>query len=153
MAEIINVEENVSVRMNFHKIEEMRTSNFETWLSCSLEIKSKTINCMIGQDRSFSLNLYEVNNLIKKIKNILDSFSSKKDYSFEFTNYECNFEIRMDNVIVDDVIEVEIWINWGNYTNGEEGGYDLGIRFVVQKEMLQVFGDSLNEEILCVLKR
>ncbi len=153
MAELINIEENVSIRMNLYKIEEMRESDFETWISCSLKIKSKTINCVIGQNNNFMLNVYELNNFIKEIKKILDCFANKKEYSFIFSNYEYNFEIKMDNVIVDEVIEIEIWINWGNYTNGEEGGYDIGIRFIVQKEMLQNFSDSFNEEIIRVLKR
>lgn len=40
----------------------------ELWISCSLKIKSKTINCVIGKN-------------------------------------------KMDNVNVDKVIEIEIWIN------------------------------------------
>lgn len=153
MAELINIEENISIRMNLYAVEEMRELDYETWISCSLEIKSKTINCVIGQDNNFMLNVYELSRFIKEIKNILDCFVNKKEYSFDFSNYEYNFEIKMDNVIMDEVIEIEIWINWGNYTNGEEVGYDIGIRFIVQKEMLQKFSDSLNEETIRVLKR
>lgn len=153
MAELVNIEENISIRLKLFEIEEMRESDYETWISCSLEIKSKTINCLIGQDNNFMLNVYELSNFIKEIKNTLDCFVNKKEYAFIFSNYEYNFEIKMDNVIVDEVIEIEMWINWGNYTNGKEGGYDIGIRFIVQKEMLQKFSDSFNEELLRVLKK
>lgn len=153
MAELINIEDNISIKMNLYEIMEMGESDYETWISCSLKIKSKTINCVIGQNNSFMLNVYELNNFIREIRNILNCFVNTREYSFDFSNYEYNFEIKMDNVIVDKVIEIEIWINWGNYTNGKEGGYDIGIRFIVEYEVLQKFSDSINEEMIRVLKK
>lgn len=56
----------------------------------------------------------------------------------------------MCTVVVDEVIEVEVWINWANYTNSKDIGYDVGIRFVANMEELQLFVNSFNEEMNCL---
>ena len=52
--------------------------------------------------------------------------------------------------IIDSIIEVEAWINWGNYTSGKEVGYDIGMRFVTDMERIILFLGALNEEIKCL---
>lgn len=153
MAELFNVERNIRIKTELSEVEEVRESDCETWVSGSLEIESKTFHCGIGHEHNFMLNIFEIKNFMCEIQNMLDCLRSKKEYSFHFSNYEYNFEIKMDSVVADEVVEVELWINWGNYTNGEEAGYDIGIRFIVQREVLQKFYNSCNEEIHRVLKK
>lgn len=147
MAKLSNLEENVVVKLCLKNVAEEKGNEYETWINCELKIETTAINCMMGQNNDFTLNKYELLNFVKHVEEILHSIKSKKEYSFDFSNYEYNFEIRMEHILVDGVIEIEIWINWGNYTLGEEAGYDIGVRCVTDERNLQCFLNSLNEEM------
>lgn len=147
MANLSNIEGNIQLQICLNKIAEEKEAEYETWIHSEFEIKSNVIKCSIGEQNNFMLNKYELYNLSKNLNKLLSRFKNRSEYSFVFSNYEYNFEIKLCTVTVDEVIEVEVWINWGGYTNGKDVGYDVGIRFVVCMEELQLFVGSLNEEM------
>lgn len=59
---------------------------------------------------------------------------------------ESNFELKFDNILEDEVVEIELWINIANQTKGRIYGYDEGIRFIADKEGVQKFADAINKE-------
>ena len=146
MACLSNQERNIDIRICLNGIAEETKADFETWIYSTLEIKSNVVNCSLGKKSDLTLNKYELDNLLNNLNMLKDSLENKRDYTFEFSNYECNFEIKMCTVTIDKAVEIEVWINWGNYTNGRDGGYDVGLRFVANEGDLQVFLSSLREE-------
>lgn len=150
MAKLSNIESNIQFKICLNKIAEEKEAEYETWIYSELEIKSNVIKCSIGEHNNFMLNKYELDNLSNHLNKLLSNLKKRSEYSFEFSNYECDFEVKMCTVVVDEVIEVEVWINWANYTNGKDIGYDVGMRFVANMEELQLFVNSFNEEMNCL---
>lgn len=147
MAILSNIEGNTQFQVCLNKIKEKNNSEYDTWIYCEMKIISNVINCTVGKQNELTLNKYELDNLLKHFNLLLSNYKSGKEYTFDFSNYECNFEVNMCTVLIDRVIEVEIWINWGNYTNGKEAGYDIGMRFVVSIEEFQLFLSDISEEM------
>lgn len=146
MANLSNVEGNINFQICLKEVAEKKESGYETWICCGLDVTSNVVNVSIGKQDSFMLNKEELDNLSNHLTKLLNSLEGKREYLFDFSNYECNFEVKMSTVVVDETVEVEVWINWGNYTNGNDAGYDVGIRYVVDTEELKLFINDLNEE-------
>lgn len=145
MAYLINLEGNVKFVLEFGKELEKGNSDHETWMPSVLKLSSETKNIEIGKDINFTLNVYEVKQLVKGINNLISCLEQKENCSFSFCNLESNFELKFDNIIDDEVIEIEVWINVANQTEGRIFGYDEGIRFIADKEGVQRFADAINK--------
>lgn len=148
MAYLINREGNVEFVLELGKELEIGNSDHETWMPSVLKLSSETKNIEIGKDINFTLNVYEVKQLIKGINKLIRYFEDKENFSFSFCNMESNFELKFDNILEDEVVEIEIWINAANRTEGRIYGYDEGIRFIADKEGMQKFVDAINEDLL-----
>lgn len=148
MAYLINLEGNVEFDLELGKELEKGNSDHETWLPSVLKLSSETKNVEIGKDINFTLNVYEVKQLIKGINKLICCFEDKESSSFSFCNMESNFELKFDNILEDEVVEIEVWINITNQTKGNIFGYDEGIRFIANKEKVQKFADAINEDLL-----
>ncbi|MDE6744283.1 MAG: hypothetical protein K2J95_10440 [Lachnospiraceae bacterium] len=148
MAYLINSEGNVEFVLELGKEYEMGNSDHETWMPGVLRLSSETKNVEMGKDINFTLNVYEVKQLVKGINNLISCFGEKESSSFSFCNMESNFELKFDNILEDEVIEIEVWINIANQTKGNIFGYDEGIRFIANKEKVQKFADAINEDLL-----
>ena len=146
MATLSNREGNTKLRVCLNGIEEKGKTEFETWINCELEIVSNVFNCALGNQDDLTLNKYELDFFLNNLNEMLNCLENQREYSFSFSNCESNFEVRMSTVIEDAAVEIEIWINWGNYTCGKEYGYDAGIRFVSDVTALQLFIRSVNDE-------
>ena len=122
-------------------------SDKEKWIPFIMSLHSPTKVSEISEESRATMTFYEINNLINGIDIILDCLKKQKKYSFNFCCIETFFEIRLENIIEDDVIEVEVWINLGPQTNGSIYGYDEGIRFVTSEKELDIFSNDLKENI------
>lgn len=145
MAYLINLEGNVKFVLELGKELETGNSDHETWMPGVIKLSSGTKNVEIGKDSNFTLNVYEVKQLVKGINNLISCLEKKESSSFSFCNLESNFELKFDNIIDDEVIEIEVWINVANQTKGRIYGYDEGIRFIADKEGVQRFADAINK--------
>lgn len=148
MAYLINLEGNVEFDLELGKELEIGNSDHETWIPGILKLSSETKNMEIGKEINFTLNVYEVKQLIEGINNLISCLEDKESCSFSFCNLESNFELKLDNILEDEVVEIELWINVANQTKGRISGYDEGIRFIADKEGVQKFADAINKDIL-----
>lgn len=146
MAYLCNLDGNVKFVLELGKELERGNSEHETWIPSVIKLSSETKNIEIGKDINFTLNVYEVKQLIKGINKLIRCFEDKESCSFSFCNMESNFELKFDNILEDEVIEIELWINIANQTKGRIYGYDEGIRFIADKEGVQKFADAINKE-------
>lgn len=146
MAYLINREGNVEFVLELGKDLEIGKSDHETWMPSVIKLSSETKNIEIGKDINFTLNVYEVKQLLKGINKLIRCLEDKESCSFSFCNMESNFELKFDNILEDEVVEIEIWINVANQTEGHIYGYDEGIGFIADKEGVQKFADALNED-------
>lgn len=145
MAYLSNLEGNVEFVLGLGKELEKGNSDHESWMPSVLKLSSETKNVEIGKDINFTLNVYEVKQLIKGINKLIHCFEDKESCSFSFCNLESNFELKFDNILEDEVIEIELWINVANQTEGRIFGYDEGIRFIADKEGVQKFVYDINK--------
>ena len=65
---------------------------------------------------------------------------------------EAFFELKLETVPEDNVIEMEIWINVGNQTNGRLYGYDEGIRFISEEKSIIQFLTDIRQEFADILQ-
>lgn len=151
MAYIYNLEKNAYYKLEFINNEMLEINNIksdkEKWIPFIMSLHSPTKVSEISEESRATMTFYEINNLINGIDIILDCLKKQKKYSFNFCCIETFFEIRLENIIEDDVVEVEVWINLGTQTNGSIYGYDEGIRFVTSERELDIFSNDLKENI------
>lgn len=151
MAYIYNLEKNAYYKLEFINNEMLEINNIksdkEKWIPFIMSLHSPTKVSEISEESRATMTFYEINNLINGIDIILDCLKKQKKYSFNFCCIETFFEIRLENIIEDDVVEVEVWINLGTQTNGSIYGYDEGIRFVTSEKELDIFSNDLKENI------
>ena len=107
MANLKNIDENVSFYIRIGAITERGNNENETWLDVELRISSKTINLTIGQENGLMFNLYETKDLLSCLQSLLDSSHSGEKNKIVFCNIESNFEIKMEFLPEDEAVEAE----------------------------------------------
>ena len=146
MAYLRNLEGNVEFILELGKELEIGNSDHDTWMPGVIKLSSETKNVEIGKDINFTLNVYEVKQLVKGINVLISCLEKKESSSFSFCNLESNFELKFDHILEDEFIEIELWINVANQTKGRIYGYDEGIRFIADKQGVQKFADAINKD-------
>ena len=152
MASITNVDGNVSFCIALGNISEKAKNEYESGLSTELSICSETINITIGDDTGFMLNLFEAKELLNCLQALIDTDTTGEKSRKLFCNIESNFEIRIEAVPEDKVVEIEIWINTASRTLGKVFGYDEGIRFVSTMKQFEDFAERYKEELMRTIR-
>lgn len=152
MASITNVDGNVSFCIALGNISEKAKNEYETWLSAELSICSETINITIGDDAGFMLNLFEAKELLNCLQALINANTTGEKSRKLFCNIESNFEMRIEAVPEDKVVEIEIWINTASRTLGKVFGYDEGIRFVSTMKKFEDFAERYKEELKRIIR-
>ncbi len=98
------------------------------------------------------MTVYEINKLISGFESILQNLQQQKETIFKFYSTEAFFELKLETVPEDNVIEMEIWINVGNQTNGRLYGYDEGIRFISEEKSIIQFLTDIRQEFADILQ-
>ena len=98
------------------------------------------------------MTVYEINKLISGFESILQNLQQQKETIFKFYSTEAFFELKLETVPEDNVIEMEIWINVGNQTNGRLYGYDEGIRFISEEKTIIQFLTDIRQEFADILQ-
>ena len=61
------------------------------------------------------------------------------------------FELNVESITEDNVIEFELWINIGNQTGGKIYGFDEGVRFISTKKELDNFLVDLKKDFIKII--
>ena len=146
MAYIRNLDENVEMKIVLLSDIEKGRSDSETWLRALLEVHSTTLKLYGDESVNMTLNVFEIKQFEKKMKKLIGGVDKENCTRLEFTNLESNFELRMELIAEDEVLEIELWVNTANRTNGRIYGYDEGLRFVASIDEVKRFNDSFFSE-------
>lgn len=153
MAYIKNLDENVELKIILLSNIEKGSNDSETWIEAQLEVDATTFKLQGDESIDMTLNIFEIKQLEEKIHKLIDCVDKENCNRFEFTNLESNFELRMELIAEDEVIEMELWINTANRTNGRIYGYDEGLRFVASIDEVKRFNNSFLDELNNILLR
>ena len=147
MAEIKNIEGNVKIEICLIRNEmfdyDSQRSDFENWIPFVLSITLPNRCSKIDEDAKAVMTVYELKNLIHGFEKIMRYLENRENYNYNYRNSESYFEINLESVIEDNVLEMELWINVGNQTKGKFYGFDEGIRIVIKKDDLVAFINDL----------
>lgn len=152
MAKIINLERNLQLEIQLKSndmldIDPERSDN-ENWVPFTLCLDLPDRHSAIQENVKATMTISEIKDLIYGIENVKAYMDGKGDCIYTFDSSESFFGLRFESIPEDDVIEIELWINVGNQTDGKIFGFDEGVRFVVSIETINDFLMSLKEEYL-----
>lgn len=91
------------------------------------------------------MTIFEIKKLIYGIDNVLAHVESRENGVYTFNSSESFFELKLEVIPEDNVIEIELWINVGIQTKGKYSGFDEGVRFVISKDELNNFFEDFKE--------
>jgi len=159
MAVLNNDEKNLTLEICFinvlEDIYEKPWDDYETWIPFILCLTLPDKKYNIEEDIRATLSVYEIRNLIKGIEKILENLGKGNKNIYEFCSIEFFFRMTMEVLPEDEVVEVELWINVANQTNGKLYGYEEGVRFGSDKEDIVSFLTELKkefEDVNCTLE-
>ena len=102
---------------------------------------------IIGEDIKATVTLYEIKDFIQGLERVLEYLDAQENYIYEFNSSESFFGIRLEIIPEDNIVEIELWINVGNQSQGEICGFDEGVRFVSNKKEISKFLVGLKQEL------
>ncbi|MBR1443087.1 MAG: hypothetical protein IJ583_06090 [Firmicutes bacterium] len=148
MAILINKENNVILKIDLIKnsyadIDNKRCDN-ENWIPFTLCFECDEEKIIYDAERKCTFNIGEIKNLINMINDLEKYCENKISYNKQcFCPVENYFEICFYDTFEKNEINVEFWVNYGEYTLGRKYGYDKGVRFVVDLQCLVSFANDL----------
>ena len=147
-----NLEGNIELSISFGKYKmydcDAQRSDYENWIPFALRIILPERCCEIDIEDGATVTVYEAKKLIYELENIVKALESEEKYVYEYCNSESYFELNLEVLPDEEVIEVELWINRGLQSKGEIFGYDEGFRFILNRhEMCRFYRDIRNEII------
>ena len=155
LASIINLEGNLKFELCFLRNDMFdyrpERSNFENWVPFILCLNLPNRYTIIGESSKAIMTIFEVDKLINGVKSVLSHVKTRKNGIYMFNSSEGYFELKLETIPVDNVIEFELWINVGIQTKGEIYGYDEGVRFVTGTNALNRFITDLQKNYIDVM--
>lgn len=149
MAILENDEENIYLEINLinNKYLDLESdSDYEKWVPFQLVLKVPGKE-YAHLDGDFTFNVYEVKQLLLNLRNkINEKKKNKKISNYSFYCSEAYFEFNLDETLEEGLLEVSLWLNMGEFTNGKYCGFYDGYRFVVTIESLESFCQKIEME-------
>lgn len=143
MADILNLEGNlkfsICLVVNNMLDYESERSDSENWMPFTLRLNLPHRCSEIAENAKATMTIFEVKHLIKGIESVLSHLKLGEKRTYIFNSSESFFDLRVEAIPEDYVIEIELWVNVGNQTKGKISGYDEGVRFVVAAKTLDEF--------------
>lgn len=121
---LINIDKDIVFEININ-------NTVGEWIEFTGKLITPCKTIIIEKDINATINVNEVKVLQTKISNLYKSCVERRDYRISFCCMEAYFEMIMENISIDELVEVEVWLNMGAITNGKVFGYDDGTRFVI----------------------
>lgn len=149
---IKNVEKNVKMTFNFISNQFLDIINsrekFENWIPFELILTVENERYEYLEDKGATLNLCEINDLIRTLDQIVNTKSNNKIIEkYHFSSLKGFFELIVDETYEKEMVYIEIWINIGTYSDGKTYGYDKGFRFVVSVPVFKNFCSELKAQL------
>lgn len=149
MANIINLEENLEFEICFKRNDMFdynpERSDYENWVPFTLGLNLPNRHSRIEENAKATMTIFEIKKLIYGIENVLAYMESRENCLYTFNSSESFFELKLEVIPEDNVIEIELWINVGIQTKGKYSGFDEGVRFVISKDKLNNFFEDFKE--------
>lgn len=155
LAKIINLEGTLKfelcfVRNNMFDYRKWR-SDYENFFPFILRLDFPNRCSIIDEDANATMTLYEIKDFFNGIETVLTHLINQKNYAYVYCNSENYFELRLESIPEDNVIEIVLWLNVGNQTQGKMYGYDEGVKFIARASVLQDFICALKNNFLEVM--
>lgn len=151
MAKIKNLEENIELSICLIDSSDLdyspQRSDYENWIPFFLKLKLPNRCSIIGENIKATVTLYEIKDFIQGLERVLEYLDAQENYIYEFNSSESFFGIRLEIIPEDNIVEIELWINVGNQSQGEICGFDEGVRFVSNKKEISEFLVGLKQEL------
>ncbi len=143
MAKIINLEDNLEFELCLKRNDMLdynpQRNEFENWIPFTLYVHLPDRCCVIDEDVKVTMTVSEINNFINGIENVLVHLDKQENCIYKYYNSESFFELSLEVIHEDDVVEIELWFNVGNQTKGSICGFDEGVRWITSKAELNKF--------------
>ena len=137
MIYINNCEQNVKLGFDFlENLPEdfdIAKSEYEKWIPFILNISSPEKNIAITQNMQACMTVYEIKKMFNDLKALISGTRSDKDVKISHYSSESFFEFTLEYFRVDDCFSLEFWFITAEYPDGKIIGYDVGIRFIIEK--------------------
>lgn len=155
MAELKNSEKNLTIEINLNNNNlldfDINRSDYENWIPFYLSVNMPNKSIVIDDNVKATMTFFELKNLIQGLENVLVYLERQENYIYDYNNSESFFELKLEVIPEDGVIETEIWVNIGSLTKGEFFGYDEGVRLITSKEELKKFLADIKCEMLEII--
>ncbi|GKI16242.1 hypothetical protein CE91St44_27270 [Oscillospiraceae bacterium] len=150
MAYIKNSDGNLKLEIEFLSNDMLnynpQKSNCENWIPFTLGLFLPKRHKKIEEAAKATMTVYEIQEFLQKLEEALEQLNRQNHFSNSFCSSEAFFEIKLETLPEDSVVEIEVWINVGNQTKGEIYGYDEGVRFVCgTKELFEFIAQLKND--------
>lgn len=154
MASITNLERNLELDISL-KVGDMsdyylQKNKYESWVPFTLCLYLPDRHSMIREDINAEMTVFEIEHLVCGIKDVLAHLERQENYVYVYNSSESYFELKLEVISEDNVVEVEVWINVGNQTNGKIFGFDEGARFITDKVELAVFLEKFTKDLSAI---
>ncbi|WP_145331875.1 hypothetical protein [Paenibacillus xylanexedens] len=151
MARLLDVSGKNSLNLSFHqrrKVIKSYDDEINNWIPIDFEIRVYDKSYKIYPEVAPSLNMYEINLMLSKLRVIIENIHSKKDFEkVAISTYEFYYELEFFHLKEDELIECTIWTFETSRTNGEIQNVQRGFRFSVSVESLTEFRGTLELEL------
>lgn len=123
----------------------LKRSDYENWIPFTLRLNLPNRVSLIEEDAKATMTIFEIENMIHGIENVLGHLECREKCIYTFNSSESFFELKLEAIPEDNVIEIELWINVGSQTKGKIYGFDEGVRFIISKDELYNFSRIFKE--------
>jgi hypothetical protein len=156
MAKLLDISGKTSLDLSFHQRRKVITGyedEMNNWIPIDFEIKVYDESYKIYPEVTPSLNMFEINLMLSKLRVIIENMELKKDFAkVAISTYEFYYELEFCQLKEDELIECTVWTFETSRTNGEIENLQRGFRFSISLESLIVFENSLKQELNKILK-
>lgn len=148
MSKLLNNEKNILLQLNLISSEMLdynaERATFENWIPFNfmLNVENGMLTYIFENNETFTQ--LEIEELIQNIEKVCND-NMYSEYSF--TPLENYFELKIENLFEDDLLEMEWWFDKGILSEGKNYGFSEGVKFNVIKTDLLIFVRALREEL------
>ncbi|WP_444908204.1 hypothetical protein ACJJIR_09825 [Microbulbifer sp. SSSA008] len=148
MPDIVNLEENVSLRLELLNSRStdivIGRSDFENWVAFYFRLEVGGIAYEFDESFGATFTLAEVKDLMLNIEKIIQiKKEGRKAEAYLFSTLEGYFDLIVEDPLEENQHELTVWISKGSLSKGRMYGYDVGVRFDCSSSVLSTFKSTL----------
>lgn len=151
MARLLDVSGKICLNISFHQRGKVILSyedEINNWIPIDFQVKVYDESYKISTEVMPSLNMFEINLMLSKLRAIIEDMHSRNDFEkTAISTFEFYYELEFFHLKEDELIECTVWTFEASRTNGEIQNVQRGFRFSVSLESLSEFRDTLEIEL------